>query len=111
MNQPLIDPATFGELQAAAGADFVPELIDTFLEEGPRMLAELRAALAAGDAERYRRTAHSLKTNGLTFGATALAAAARDQELGGLGNEAALAALSAEFERAAAALMELRDAS
>ncbi len=32
----------------AAGADFVGELIDTFLEEAPPMLAELRDALGGG---------------------------------------------------------------
>ena len=69
---PIIDAATFAELQARAGADFVDELVDTFLEEAPQMLAELRAAQALGPAgaERFRRAAHSLKSNGLTFGAT-----------------------------------------
>ena len=46
-----IDLATFAELQDTAGADFVAELVGTFLEEAPAMLAELRDALAAGNAE------------------------------------------------------------
>ena len=41
-----------------------------------------RRALRAGDAERFRRAAHSLKSNGNTFGATALGAW-RARELGG----------------------------
>ena len=48
------------------------------------MLAELRAARAEGNAERFRRAAHSLKSNGNTFGAVKLAALAREFELKGL---------------------------
>ena len=109
-----IDAARFADLQATAGADFVVELIDTFLHEAPGMLAELRAARAAGDADGYRRAAHSLKSNANTFGATALGAQARAIELAGLGEPAAddalLMALEAEYARAARALQELRDA-
>ena len=53
MNPAVIDPHTFDELQANAGADFVLELVDTFAEEAPRLLTELRNALAAGAAERF----------------------------------------------------------
>ena len=45
------------------------------------MLAELRAARAAADADRFRRAAHSLKSNSHTFGALGLGALARDLEL------------------------------
>ena len=105
---PVIDTTVFSELQATAGAEFVAELADTFLEEAPLMLAELRSARSAGSAERFRRAAHSLKSNGQTFGAMALGAMARDLELGGLVADAApLAALEAEFQRVAIALKEL----
>ena len=84
MTATAIDPHTFDELQANAGADFVIELVDTFAEEAPTLLAELRAAQAAGSAERFRRAAHSLKSNSSTFGATRLAAMSRELELGGM---------------------------
>ena len=108
----VIDATAFAELQASAGADFVRELIDTFLEEAPPMLAELSEALAAGRAEPFRRAAHSLKSNASTFGAAALAAMARDLELQGLeaATPAALAALEKQYESAAAELKALRDA-
>ena len=114
MSQEPIDRAVFAELQAATGAQFVVDLVDTFLEEAPAMLAELRAARAAGSAERFRRAAHSLKTNASTFGAAILAARARELELGGIDveparHEAALAVLEAEHARAAAALKGLRN--
>jgi HPt (histidine-containing phosphotransfer) domain-containing protein len=109
-----IDVATFAELQATTGAKFVADLVDTFLEEGPGMLAELRHAEAARDPDRFRRAAHSLKTNASTFGATGLAALARNLELAGFNADPAtsadrLAALDAQFSDAAAALRALRD--
>ena len=112
MAAPSIDPAVFGELQATAGADFVHELVDTFLEEAPPMLAELGEALAAGRAEPFRRAAHSLKSNASTFGATTLAAMARDLELQGLeaATPAALAALTHQYDAVAAELKALRNA-
>jgi len=108
----VIDRAVFAELQASAGADFVRELIDTFLEEAPPMLAELGEAFAEGRAEPFRRAAHSLKSNASTFGAATLAAAARDLELQGLAaaTPAALATLAQQYAAAAAELKALRDA-
>jgi len=108
-----IDVATFDELKASAGDDFVTELVGTFLEEAPQMLAELRSAREAGSAERFRRAAHSLKSNANTFAATRLASLARDLELNGIpaaGGDAALAELAREYERVGARLLELRGA-
>ena len=103
-----IDPHVFDELQATAGADFVAELLGTFAEEAPGLLAEMRSAQAAGAAERFRRAAHSLKSNSSTFGATRLAAMARDLELGGLPADAGgIERLASEFEATLAALQVL----
>ncbi|HEX9277532.1 MAG TPA: Hpt domain-containing protein [Casimicrobiaceae bacterium] len=110
-----IDRATFDALKQTAGADFVRELVDTFLQEAPSMLNELRRALAAQDADKFRRTAHSLKSNSNTFGALTLGALARELELGGLSkaNEnrgQPLDALAVEYSRVEAALKDLRNA-
>jgi len=115
MAEPTIDRATFEDLKATAGADFVGELVDTFLADAPVMLAELRSALAANDAERFRRTAHSLKSNSNTFGALSLGAMANALELGSVASvrEAAgapLDELEREYARAAQALSELKHA-
>jgi histidine phosphotransfer protein HptB len=115
MTTPTIDPATFAELQANAGADFVAELVQTFAEEAPLLLAELRAALAAGGAtgaaERFRRAAHSLKSNSNTFGATTLAELARTLELGGMpADTRPIDVLATEYERSLAALKQLAGA-
>lgn len=109
-----IDIAVFSELRDTTGSDFVRELVDTFLEEAPAMVADLRDALARGDAERFRRAAHSLKSNSNTFGAMALGSLAKDLELAGLAGtvsrgEEALAPVTAEYARAAAELAALRD--
>ena len=108
MSAAVIDPHTFDELQANAGADFVAELVDTFAEEAPPLLAEMRSALAAGAGERLRRAAHSLKSNSSTFGATRLAGLARELELGGLpAGAGGIDALAREFEITLAALKAL----
>ena len=108
MTTPAIDRSTFTELEETAGADFVAELVATFLEEAPRMLAELRLALAAQSADAFRRAAHSLKSNSDTFGASRLGEMARELELGGLAIcTAPLDALDAEYQRVARALTEL----
>ena len=105
MSEPTIDGPTFAELQEAAGAEFVTELVGTFLEEAPAMLGELRSAQAAGAADTFRRAAHSLKSNSNTFGATRLGTLARDLELGGLiTGTGPLDELEAEYGRVAAAL-------
>jgi len=108
MADTVIDAAIFAELQEAAGAEFVGELIGTFFEEAPQMLAELRAAHSAGAADALRRAAHSIKSNANTFGALRLGEMARNLELGGLVADAApIDALHAEYECVATALQEL----
>ena len=112
MSEPTIDRVTFDALRDTTGAEFVVELVQTFVDEAPGVLAEMRRARQAGDAEAFRRNAHSLKSNARTFGAPALAAMARDLETGGLERAAAaggapLDALEAEYARVAAALKAL----
>jgi len=115
MTEPTIDDATFQALQEAAGADFVKELVETFLTEAPIMLDDLRNALAASDADRFRRAAHSLKSNSMTFGALRLGATARTLELGGLGpvqqaGGKPIVDLAEEYARVAQALSERNSA-
>lgn len=108
MNEPTLDRVTFHELQDTTGAEFVAELVDTFLEEAPGLLAEMQAALAAGELPRLQRAAHSLKSNASTFGALQLAALARDVELGAAPTTAAMRAVTEAYTLAASALKELQ---
>lgn len=112
MQKSAIDEAVYLALGDSTGAEFVVDLVRTFLEEAPGMMAELRKARLGGHAERFRRAAHSLKSNSNAFGAVGLAALARELELKGLDADAGrdaerLSALEAEYGRAAAALKAL----
>jgi HPt (histidine-containing phosphotransfer) domain-containing protein len=108
MSEPVIDMAVYNELAETAGAEFAAELAGTFMEEAPGMLREMRAAQASGTADAFRRAAHSLKTNSITFGANRLGAMARDVELGGMvADSTPLDALEAEYQKVAAALTEM----
>jgi len=115
MSAPAIDAATFNALKETTGAEFVLELVDTFLQEAPAMLEDLRGALAAKDADKFRRIAHTLKSNSNTFGALTLGAMARELELSSAskvseGDAKSVDALAGEFSRVAAALTALRHA-
>ena len=69
-----LDRAALDELLEMTGGDpeFLAEMIDTFLADGPALLAEMQTAASSGDPAALRRAAHTLKSNGRTFGATAL---------------------------------------
>ncbi len=115
MSAPAIDRATFDALKETTGAEFALELVATFLQEAPSMLDDLRQALAAQDADKFRRAAHSLKSNSNTFGALTLGAMARELELAGVAKVIEsggqpLDALASEYARVAAALTALRHA-
>ena len=108
MTNSTIDMTLFKELQDTAGVDFAAELVGTFFEEAPLMLAELRSAQASAAADKFRRAAHSLKTNADTFGATRLGQLARELELSGVpASAAALGPLEAAYQDAAKALQEI----
>ena len=108
----VIDKTTFEELKQMSGEDFINELIDAFLEDGPNMLNNMQTALAAKDVESFRRNAHSLKTNANTFGAMELGAQAKELEYMArennleVGNR--LEKLNQSFSVAAAELKEMR---
>ena len=108
-----IDLDILNELKDATGDDFAAELINTFLDEAPGMIAELKAAASAPDADACRRAAHSIKSNANTFGAMALADLARKIEMSDLpptGDLTEAQALEAAYDAAAAALRRLLDA-
>lgn len=82
----VIDLNTFNTLRESTGGDFIVELIDTFLEDLPSQVAQLKDALAAQDADSFRRAAHTLKSNAATFGAHRLTDLARELETMGREN-------------------------
>ncbi len=113
MTDSAIDPAVFEELAETTGADFVGELVGAFLDEAPVMIADLKDAAGQDDQDRFRRAAHSIKSNALIFGAHHLGALAREMELSVLpASQTApdqLAALDTAYAQAAARLSEMID--
>jgi len=114
MTDNAINKAVYDELKEAAGAEFVVELVTAFLEEAPGMFEEINTALAAADADGFRRAAHSLKSNAQVFGADALATQARALELMETAQttpevQGLVAQLEAEFKRTADALKGLQN--
>lgn len=109
---PLIDANTFNELKQMSGEDFINELIDAFLEDGPNMIHNMQAALQGKDVESFRRNAHSLKTNANTFGATGLGVMAKELESMARENNLDVGdridKLDREFSAVAAELKEMR---
>jgi len=87
----------------------VGELIESYLEETPKLLARLEAAMRAGDADGVRLAAHTLKSSSADFGALALADLARDLEAkaraGSMANAGRRATqVQVEYEKVRAAL-------
>jgi CheY-like chemotaxis protein len=109
----ILDPAAREQLRTLGDAAFLSELIATFLADAPALVETLRRSLAAGNAEELRRAAHTLKSNGRTFGATSLAEACQELETaaraGALEGAAELVGqVEARFEKARAALEAVR---
>jgi HPt (histidine-containing phosphotransfer) domain-containing protein len=79
-HEAVLDPAALERLRESIGEDFLSELVGTFVDEAPAQLATLRTALARGDSGEARRAAHTLKSNGATFGAASFSGLCRDLE-------------------------------
>src|SRR3954470_10586089 len=112
---PVIDPQAIESLRALNPGDsdqFLREIVGIFLEDTPVRIAELDQSLAAGDASKFTRAAHSIKGSSANLGAMALRAVAEKLEhqsrTAGLGGVTKLVAeVKAEFARAQAELSKL----
>jgi CheY-like chemotaxis protein len=101
----VLDPEVWEALarvQAGGTAEFIPRLIDLFLDDATQRLASLRAAHAAGDRVRIAREAHALKGGARQMGAADLARACGDLQAGAdrAGADTDLGGLIAEVEEA-----------
>ncbi|HVT74269.1 MAG TPA: Hpt domain-containing protein [Lacunisphaera sp.] len=73
---PHLDPVAIAALRSLSpdgDTSFLRELIAIYLEDAPKRLTELDAALARGDAAVALRAAHTIKGSSSNFGATLLA--------------------------------------
>lgn len=94
------------------GDSFLREIVQIFIEDTPKRIAELRACLASGEAASFVRAAHSIKGSASNLGAVQLRAVAerlehhaRQNGVGGV--EADLAVLESAFADAKAELEKL----
>ena len=90
------------------------EMIDSYLETAPPLLAELNQSLSSGDAVTFRRAAHTLKSGSADFGALTLSKLCEQlEEIGKAGElagaETLLAQAEAIYKQVKIALTELRN--
>jgi HPt (histidine-containing phosphotransfer) domain-containing protein len=110
-----IDPdaiANLRDLNPGDGGEFLREIIAIYIEDTPKRVAEMRAALAAGDTPSFARAAHTIKGSSANVGAAVLKSVAERLESlarkEGLGGVATLVDdCEREFERAKEELLKL----
>ncbi|HJZ46353.1 MAG TPA: ATP-binding protein [Roseiflexaceae bacterium] len=117
VTQTVLDPAAMETLLDLIGGErgLLAELIDSFLETAPPLLARLEQGLAQGSPAEVRVAAHTLKSSGKDFGATSLAELCQTLEDRGKADALAGAAelvarVAAEYQRVKAALERERAA-
>ncbi|HSM64898.1 MAG TPA: response regulator, partial [Ilumatobacteraceae bacterium] len=105
-----LDATAIERMRSIAPSDEAfSRLVGSFLDNGTSLLAQLADAAGNGDTDLLRRTAHTLKSNAASFGATdladlcgALEAQARDNAVTGV--DAQVAAIATAFDGARRAL-------
>jgi signal transduction histidine kinase/CheY-like chemotaxis protein len=75
-----LDASAVESLRDLGGEEFVAEVIDTFLSDAPALVETLRTTYEQGHTEGLRRAAHTLKSNGQTFGAGRFSKLCRELE-------------------------------
>ncbi len=103
-----LDLNVLRELREIMGSEFI-SLVQVFLEDAPHALERIRKFAAEQNLAAIAAPAHTLKSTSANLGALVLSAQAKAMELDSRQNtlraaSARAAALSAEFERVAAAL-------
>ncbi|MFZ0548894.1 MAG: response regulator [Candidatus Promineifilaceae bacterium] len=109
-----IDPIALQNLSELVGDDvaFLEELIGTYLEDAPKMIADMNQAIAENDPAKLRLAAHTLKSNSADFGAMTLSALSKQLEFMGReekldGAAELMPQVQAEFEKARVVLVDI----
>jgi HPt (histidine-containing phosphotransfer) domain-containing protein len=84
---PILDEATLADVRASVAddAEFVADLVRTYLADAPTHLAAIADAVAADDAAALVRPAHTLKSSSATVGAMLISSRARRIEMAARG--------------------------
>jgi CheY-like chemotaxis protein len=115
LTAPVLDQAVLDELrklEADGAPDLLADLIGLFQQETPPLMDSIRDAVAAGNADKLRSAAHTLKGSSSSLGARTLADLSADLERKGRsgsvdGAAAVVEALTAEYGRVCAELNHL----
>jgi HPt (histidine-containing phosphotransfer) domain-containing protein len=100
-----VDSSVLRQLQAdVGGLETVRELIGSYLQEAPQLLADLRAAWTRRSVDAVRLAAHTMKSTSKVFGASRLAVLSAQIEEGARAgtipkDPQALSEIEAEFGR------------
>jgi len=87
-------------LQPEGGPDVIIELFEMFQSVAPPLLEKIRVAAAQGDSDALSKSAHSLKGNSASLGATILAAQLKElEQMGRMKNLHGVADKVARVER------------
>jgi HPt (histidine-containing phosphotransfer) domain-containing protein len=108
--------ASLRELQADDEPNFLTEIIDTFLEDGPNRLEAIQQAIKLGDSEQLHRLAHSFKGASSSLGALSFSrVCGQIEEVGRAGSvaeaEPLFSVLLQDYEKVRVALVRERDNS
>jgi HPt (histidine-containing phosphotransfer) domain-containing protein len=104
----------FRELRQMLGEPkFLAEVIDSYLEDAPKLLQAMAAAFAQGKATDLQQAAHTLKSSSALFGATSLSQFCQELEVSGsTGTWIEVAVLmpqvKTEYEKVQTALLQER---
>jgi HPt (histidine-containing phosphotransfer) domain-containing protein len=108
--------ASLRDLQADDEPDFLAEIIDTFLEDGPKRLEAIQEAINLGDTDQLHRLAHSFKGASSSLGALSFSSMCGQLEVAGRSGaipeaKQLFSTLRSEYEKVRLALVKERDAS
>ena len=87
-NSPVIDHSALEAIIEIFGVDdpgAILDLLDTFLTESAKQVADIHTSFAGGDWSKLHRMAHSLKSSSATFGANRLSQASAALEVAAKG--------------------------
>jgi len=79
----IIDVKVLNTLMLDVGAEFLPNIVDSYLSEASALVEAITAAAAYGDCEQVTKGAHPLKSSSANLGAMVLAELTRKLELAG----------------------------
>jgi len=107
MDEKCIDEAALAALHDLGGEELVGQMIDSFLNYAPRVMAEARNSLAKGDLEPVVRLGHTLRSSGRNLGAVRIAELAQNLEAAARAGQ--LASLSAFLDQMDQAFVQAKD--